>query len=627
MVNNRPFSKSVRLGILAAALLVLSAVAFLQLRPTFAQAAGSCSGAFLIDQTLPTGARWEMCWEHRSQEGIVFYDVFFTPPNNGTRRKLLAQASLAQIFVPYDDNGARFHDITDYGAGGGNMNDLTPAECPNGSLLQYNSKDVICLKVENRGYAHKYYSNQLQGYSLTLFSVSHIGEYNYIPTWEFHDDGTIVPSIGATGELQRYGSNPTYGWPLSGGTIGISHIHSFYWRMDFDLNESGNDLVEQFEFNSAASGSQRTMATTGITTEAARSANIDLMRSWRVKDTVITNSDGHLISYHLEPLEVGHRYVGPASEPWTNDIFYVTLYKSCERFASHNPTSGGCANNVAGFVNGENTNGQDVVLWYGATFHHLPRDEDEPKMHVHWSGFQMVPRDWTATNPLAGVTPQPGTPTNTPIASTPTASPTASNTPTRTPTATSTATPTSSPTPSITPTPPASGDTGLLSPSANVASPDGDGNGFQTNPTNAYGNDGLFAVDMDSGTNKLVTCTLTSKDKHIYYNYNVSLPPAAIIDGIEVRLDAKADSTAGLPKLCVQMSWNGGATWSNAQSTTALTTNEATYMLGGSAFLWNHVWTSTELSNANFRIRVVPIASDVLRDFSLDWVAVRVYYH
>jgi primary-amine oxidase len=313
MVNNRPFPKSVRLFILAAALVILAAVILIRLQPTFAQAGGNCSSAFFIDQTLPTGARWQMCWEHRSQEGIVFYDVYFTPAGSGTSRKVLAQASLAQIFVPYDDNGARFHDITDYGGGGGNMNDLTPAECPNGSLLQYNGKDVLCLKIENRGYAHKYYGNQLQGYGLSLFSVSHIGEYNYIVTWEFLDDGTIAPSVGATGELQRYGSNPAYGWPL-GSAIGISHIHTFYWRMDFDLNESANDLVEQFEFNPAGSNSQRTIAATSLTTESARSANPDLMRSWRVKDTVITNSDGHAISYHLEPMDVGHRYLGPTSE-------------------------------------------------------------------------------------------------------------------------------------------------------------------------------------------------------------------------------------------------------------------------------------------------------------------------
>jgi hypothetical protein len=548
-----------------------------------------------------------MCWEHRTQEGIVLYDVYFTPPS-GAARKVLAQASLAQIFVPYDDNGARFHDVTDYGAGGGNMNDLTPAECPGGTLLQFNGKDVLCLQIDNRGYAHKYYGNQLQGYTLSLFSVSHIGEYNYITAWEFLDDGTIAPSVGATGELQRYGSNAAFGWPL-GGSIGISHIHTFYWRLDFDLNEAANDLVEQFEFNPASSNSQRTMSTTSLTTEAALSANPDLMRSWRIKDTVITNSDGHAISYHLEPMEVGHRYLGPAGEPWTNNIFYVSTYKLCERFASHNPTTNGCPNNVAAFINGENTNGQDIVLWYAATFHHLPRDEDEPRMHTHWSGFQMVPRDWTATNPLANVTP--GAPTSTPVPTTPTA--TASNTPVP-----------PSPTPSA--TPPA-GDTGLRNPSANAATTGGDGNGFQTNPANAYGDDGLFAVDSDSGTTKIQSCTDPGKDRHLYYNYTLPVASGAVIDGIQVRLDARADATEGTPRLCVQLSWDGGASWTAAKTTSNLTNGEVIYLLGGTADTWGRTWSATELNDATFRVRVISMAGSTLRDFYLDRVAVRVLYH
>jgi primary-amine oxidase len=617
MVNNRAFPKNMRLILLAAVLLALALIGA-GLAPTFAQGGPNCSGVYYIDQTLPTGARWQMCWEHRTQEGIVFRDVFFTPPG-GTMRKVLAEASLAQIFVPYDDNGARFHDITDYGGGGGNMNDLTPAECPGGTLLQYSGKDVICLQVQNRGYAHKYYSNQLQGYTLSMWSVSHIGEYNYIPLWEFWDDGTIAPSVGATGELQRYGSNPAYGWPLSGGTIGISHIHSFYFRMDFDLNESANDLVEQFEFNPASANAQRTMATTAITTESARSANIDLMRSWRIKDTLITNSDGHAISYHLEPLDVGHRYVGPSSEPWTNNIFYVTRYKACERFATHNPTSGGCADNVAGFVSGESTNSQDVVLWYGITFHHLPRDEDEPKMHVHWSGFRMVPRDWTATNPLAYVTPPP------PGTSTATHTPQPTATSTATPTQTPTAGPTNTPT--ATNTPPASGNTGLLSPSANAATTGGDGNGFQSSPASGYADDGVFALDTDSGTTKVLSCTDVGKDRHLYYNYNVNVPAGAVIDGIEVRLDAKTENTNYLPSLCVQLSWDGGVTWTAANSTATLTTNEVTYLLGGPTNTWGRAWTVTQLNNTNFRVRIIAVSGNNLRDFYLDWAAVRVYYH
>ena len=115
------------------------------------------------------------------------------------------------------------------------------------------------------------------------------------------------------------------------------------------------------------------------------------MRSWRVRDTVTTNSEGHAISYHLEPLRVGHIHQGPVDEPFTNNQFYVTVNKPCEKFASHNPTIN-CAADVSEFANGESLVGQDIVLWYGITFHHLPRDEDEGMMDAHWDGFQIIPR-------------------------------------------------------------------------------------------------------------------------------------------------------------------------------------------------------------------------------------------
>lgn len=173
-----------------------------------------------------------------------------------------------------------------------------------------------------------------------------------------------------------------------------------------------------------------------------------------------------------------------------------------------------------------------------------------------------------------------------------------------------------------------SGNTGFLSPTANAAqtTSSGDNNGFQTSPTNAYANDSLFAVDTNSGTSNSTSCTSTAKDKHRYYNYNISLP-GTVIDGIEVRLDGRVDATNGSPRFCVQLSWDGGITWTTAKTTANLTTSETTYILGGTADNWGRTWSVSELSNTNFRLRVIPIASSTQRDFSLDWVSVQVTYH
>ncbi|MBI5034619.1 MAG: fibronectin type III domain-containing protein [Chloroflexi bacterium] len=167
--------------------------------------------------------------------------------------------------------------------------------------------------------------------------------------------------------------------------------------------------------------------------------------------------------------------------------------------------------------------------------------------------------------------------------------------------------------------------TGWLSPSANAANTGGDGNGFEVNPVNAYADDGVFAIDNNSGTSSTTSCTSTQKDKHRYYNYNISLPGATVA-GIEVRLDAKVDSASNSPKMCVQLSWDGGTTWTATKSTPTLTTSEATYILGGAADTWGRTWSLSNLSNTSFRVRIINVASSTARDFSLDWIAVRVTY-
>ena len=105
-----------------------------------------------------------------------------------------------------------------------------------------------------------------------------------------------------------------------------------------------------------------------------------------------------------------------------------------------------------------------------------------------------------------------------------------------------------------------------------------------------------------------------------------SVSPAQQVLGIEVKMDAKADSTSGAPKLCIQLSWNAGASWTTAKQTGTLTTTEQTYTLGSPSDNWGHTWTLSQLSNSNFRVRIIDVATSTSRDFSLDWITVRVTY-
>lgn len=172
--------------------------------------------------------------------------------------------------------------------------------------------------------------------------------------------------------------------------------------------------------------------------------------------------------------------------------------------------------------------------------------------------------------------------------------------------------------PTPTPTPPPSctaGDTDWLNPEAEAAGWGGDNNGFEQNPTNAFADGGGYAQNNNG-----------AGDRHRFYNYGISIPSSCSITGIEVRLDWWLDSTWGWNSMSVQLSWNGGTSWTAAKTDTQETTSEHTVILGGSADTWGHTWTVSELSDANFRVRVISDSNEWSRDFFLDWVPVKVYY-
>ncbi|MEH6455361.1 MAG: Ig-like domain-containing protein [Cocleimonas sp.] len=359
------------------------------------EAAEFCSDQYYINETLPNGASWDMCWEHRQREGIIFHHVFYQP-KDGIRRMILNFAAVAQIHVPYDDNGARYHDISDYGIGGNNMLNLQQDECASGSLLQFENKNVLCQETYKEQFAYKSGNNSDSGNSLSLFSVSPVGAYYYISRWRFKDDGSIEPAIGATGALQRFGSNQSRGWPLSNNQTGIAHLHNFYWKLDFDLNNTSNDDVVE-EINFALVNGKRERSISEFNSEVSRKVNPTTLRHWRVRDKNLDNANGHGMSYDILINESGHQDIGPSSEPFTQNDFYVTKQKNNEKFASHNVSGG---ENLAEFTNDESLVDGDIVVWPGTTFYHMPRGEDIPHMDAHWSHIKIVPRDWHASNPL-----------------------------------------------------------------------------------------------------------------------------------------------------------------------------------------------------------------------------------
>jgi hypothetical protein len=159
-------------------------------------------------------------------------------------------------------------------------------------------------------------------------------------------------------------------------------------------------------------------------------------------------------------------------------------------------------------------------------------------------------------------------------------------------------------------------DTGWPDPSAEAADTGGDNDGFEVDPTYAYGDDSLYAVNVNG-----------AGDRHRYYDYGISIPGGSTIFGIEVRLDWWLDDTTGDNSLSVELSWDGGATsWTAAKTDTQETTSEHTVILGARNDTWGRAWSVSEFSDANFRVRVTCNSNESARDFYLDWIPVKIHY-
>ena len=305
-------------------LALLSALALLPMQS--AHAAGAvpagpignyCTPEYQIVQTFSNQAKWEMCWEPRAGYGYRLTPVIYTPPS-GIRRMVLYSLHVAQLFVPYDDNGNRFLDIG-YGK---NLEVLTAAECPGGSLL---TASTLCLVHRPAGFLFKNVnkSTSAQSDSFAVFGYIAFNSYKYILQYTFFNDGTIEPSVGATGKLARFAGTSSTGWPI--GTqpnYGVNHNHLLIWRMDFDLHEAANNLVERIEINGAGTDT-RNMTVTQLTTEIKERNDLANPRFWRVRHTAQINADGRSISYEIEP-SVTDQLRAP--EDFTQNDFYLTEY-------------------------------------------------------------------------------------------------------------------------------------------------------------------------------------------------------------------------------------------------------------------------------------------------------------
>ncbi|MEK4229732.1 copper amine oxidase [Solibacillus sp. FSL H8-0538] len=204
----------------------------------------------------------------------------------------------------------------------------------------------------------------VDGDEIVLVSELEAGWYRYISEWRLHNDGTIRPRFGFGAIANSCTCNP--------------HTHHVYWRFDFDIRTEGNNFVQ--EINEKPSTGTSIFRT--LNYEIRRSRDTFHNRQWLISN----KSTGE--GYTLIP----GKNDGSADSFGVGDVWFLR-YRSSELDDGQGFTTNlnKARANLDKFLNKENINGQDIVVWYAAHFRH---DETSEENVSHILGPELKPRNW-----------------------------------------------------------------------------------------------------------------------------------------------------------------------------------------------------------------------------------------
>jgi primary-amine oxidase len=353
----KPFARLIAPGLLALGIVTSTTQAQTQW----------CSSPYYVEQAFPIAGpeqtRWKLCWQVLNGPNLVITSAWFRAAPQEAWIKLVYDARLSQLFVPYHPGSPRYYDIG-YGFG---AVPLVATDCPSpGVIIGANSE--TCKQVRDRGLAWKHDGLMRRGEELILWSVMAAANYNYIVEWSFRDDGVVTARVGATGQIA--------------GTQ--AHMHGPVWRLDLDLNGAWGDVASWFKHTETGAAGSDTHS--DVTSEAGRAFDAPSFPMVKIRDQMLTNSQGQHRGWHLVPLIFG---TPKHQETFTQNAFWATSYKWSEKLGDQLPSYVSPAEPILG---------RDVVLWYYSGLHHLVRKEDTNMTHVMWTGFMLMPSNvWTGT--------------------------------------------------------------------------------------------------------------------------------------------------------------------------------------------------------------------------------------
>ncbi len=311
------------------------------------------------------------------QQGLVIGKAQFH--DGAADRVVLYRASQPFVLVPYHSGSPTFKDGLGATCGGLGYTPLIPTapnvpswNLPPGNLAGNDGEFDPAGNPTGAVKVEKPARDEIEPDRLLIWAKFQVGNYQYVHQWEFRADGSIHVRVGLGGRLYRF-TAPTMG-----------HVHNFYFRLDFDVDGSANDVVQRFEHGSNNPGADQWSS---ITVEGRQSADPTRFTTWRVADKT-PKANGMLPSWEIIPGSDG----APDGTYSTGDLWVVRYVPGAE-----DGVDVGCTDDRLNtvYLSGENVDGQDVVVWHVLRHHHHPRSvgEETDVVPYEFLEFHIEPRD------------------------------------------------------------------------------------------------------------------------------------------------------------------------------------------------------------------------------------------
>lgn len=382
---------------------------------------------------------WKFRYAMHPREGLVLYTV------SHRGRSIMHRASLSEMVVPYADPARNWmwrnaFDVGEYGLGRMTSPQEPGLDAPaQATLLDEDLADefgkplhiprAVAVYERDGGIFWRHQdalvgrTDSRRGAELVIQCIVTISNYDYLLSWVFRQDGTIVFESELTGIMLGKAVEPGAhehaghtGHKVAPGVSAVHHQHFFNVRLDLDVDGEYNSVAE-VSMKPEPPGPKNPYGNDVRILEdvlesekgAARDLDFATQRKWKVFQPGRKNALGQPTAYVLIPGENSKTFLtedSPVRQKarFIDHQFWVTRLKPSENYAAGvYPNQGAPGEGLPEFISDdESLKNKDLVVWYTFGVTHVPRPEEWPVMPVHKTGFKIVPVGFHARNPAMG---------------------------------------------------------------------------------------------------------------------------------------------------------------------------------------------------------------------------------